>query len=204
MMFVKSEPQDTWTDPPTLSTVNVSSNKKAPAVPHKSPSETRPICDCGKSAAEKPCLGVGNPENKGRIMYVCARWWGKNCKYFRWKDETSTSTDDHIKQEPQSIPQPDKTPERETKPTTTDVAPPASPSLPPSPEETYTCDCGKPALQFFCRQGRPENVNKYYYKCGEVPEKCKYWKWVESKADAQERVNSRKRKRGDDNRGRDE
>jgi hypothetical protein len=76
------------------------------------------------------------------------------------------------------------------------VAPPVSPSHPPPPQGTYTCDCGTPALQFFCRQGRPENVGKYYYKCGEVPEKCKYWKWIESEADAQERVSSRKRKRG--------
>src|SRR5271170_341638 len=115
MVFVKSEPQDDWENPPLLSTVNVSSDNHATAVSHKSFPETRPICDCGKPVVEKPCLGLGKPENKGRMMYVCARWWGQNCKYFRWKDETSRRTDDNIKQEPQSVPQADKTPERETK-----------------------------------------------------------------------------------------
>src|SRR5277367_989762 len=47
-------------------------------------------------------------------------------------------------------------------------------SLLPRKEPIPTCHCGKVALQFFCRQGRPEKVNKYYYKCGEVAEKCKY------------------------------
>ena len=49
----------------------------------------RPKCDCGKPATEKVCQGRVNPQNTGRLMYVCAGTRGKKkCSYFQWKDES--------------------------------------------------------------------------------------------------------------------
>ena len=75
MVFLKSEPHDAWTNPLTPSTVNGSRNYYTTPVSttDESPNETRPICDCGNPVAENACMGLGNPRNKGRLMYVCAR-----------------------------------------------------------------------------------------------------------------------------------
>jgi GRF zinc finger len=197
MVYVQSEPQDTSNNSPTPSAVDISANKGATPLspPAEASGQTRPSCDCGNPVAEKVCMGLGNPENKGRLMYVCARLGGERCAYFQWKDETSGRTKDRMKQQPESVPPADdnKTPEREAKPVSSNLMSPTSPQRPPPPQGTYTCNCGKPARQYFCRNGRPENVNKYYYKCAE--EKCGYWEWIESDKDAQKRINTRKRKR---------
>jgi len=66
-----------------------------------------------------------------------------------------------------------------TSPTTT------TPQLPAPLRRTYICYCGKPAIQWLCRKGRPENLDKFYYRCPD--EKCSYWKWIESSEDARER-----------------
>jgi len=95
----------------------------------------------------------------------------------------SQRVNDPVKQEPESV---------------STLTPPTTPLL-PSPEATYTCNCGKLAKQYFCRNGRPENINKYYYKCAE--EKCRYWKWIESEEDAHTRLYGGKRKRDDEDVG---
>ena len=56
--------------------------------------------------------------------------------------------------------------------------------LEPSPDKTYICTCGQPATKFLCRNGRPENVGKYYFTCARRNEGgCRYWEWIETAND---------------------
>jgi len=60
------------------------------------------FCDCGNPVAELTCKGHGNPENLGRMMYVCPCLEGEKCKFFQWAHETSrrgepSQTTEHTK-----------------------------------------------------------------------------------------------------------
>jgi hypothetical protein len=193
-VYIKLEPQATPTNSPNPPASNVSTNIVIMpiSVQRESSAETPPLCDCGNPVAEQVCKGVGNPDNLGRMMYVCPRLGGKKCKYFQWKDNASPRADNQQKQKRETTPVIDRTPEKDSTPVASNLTLPTSPQRPPPPQCTYTCDCGKPAEQYFCKNGRPENVNKYYYKC--ASEECKYWKWIESDEDARKRINPRKRK----------
>jgi hypothetical protein len=50
------------------------------------------------------------------------------------------------------------------------------------------CNCGRRARRLYCRNGRPENIGKYYYICTNLNSReeprCGYWHWVEGVADA--------------------
>ena len=64
-------------------------------------------------------------------------------------------------------------------------------SLEPSPDKIYTCKCGQPAKKFLCRNGRSENVGKYYFTCANRNKGgCKYWEWIESAYDSFKRNNN--------------
>jgi len=193
---VKLEPQETPTNSATLSPVELQVDRSpAPPTPGAEISRKSSLfCYCGDLVAEKVCKGLFRPENRGRLMHVCARRRSVPCQYLEW-------ITDPVKQESTVVlPVGDKTPEKETTPATSNSTPPTSPLL-PSPDEKYICNCRKPARQYFCQYGRPENVNKYYFKCAE--EKCRYWVWIESEEDEEKRRNGGKRKRyNDDEEGR--
>lgn len=213
MDYITSEPQDTSIHSTTPSAVLVSMNPLAApsSPPLPSSTESPSLCDCGNPIAKQICKDLDNPKNLDRMMYLYPRLKGRKCSYFQWKDETSQRTAilpakdmtsqllDTIKQETKPIPIANKMQEREINPADSDLTPPTSPQHPPRPQETYTCNCGKPAKQFFCRNDRPENINKYYYKYEN--KKCSYWKWIENGEDEQKHINANKRKRNNDEEG---
>lgn len=61
----------------------------------------------------------------------------------------------------------------------------------PDPKKKYKCDCGEPAKENLCKNGKTENLGKYYFTC--ASRKCSYWKWVESKEDTKKRTRERMR-----------
>src|SRR5271156_182764 len=159
-VYIKSEPEDDSGCRPS-SALSLSLNT-VPAPLSPPPLQPMPICECGNPAIEKECAGYGNPENMHRKMYVCARLEEKKCRYFKWKDELEPS----IKKEEESIADARETPETPLIPSHSLLTPPTSPpKRPPPPTGTYYCKCPKLARQYFCQRGRPENVNKYYYRC---------------------------------------
>ena len=215
-VYVQSESPDTSANSREASPVNVSANNDtttslSPSVEEVS-GETRPSCDCGNPVATQACMGKAISTNKGRLMYVCARLGEKRCKYFQWMDEPSPRADSNpLKPQRESVP-PAAAELPQNVVSSSSQMFPTSPQLesPPRPVDSsstsqvplqpisrwkavYNCNCGKPAIEFLCRNGRPGNIDKYYYRCAE--EKCKYWKWIESDEDAQKRINSNKRKR---------
>jgi hypothetical protein len=85
------------------------------------------------------------------------------------------------------------------KPQLSNLTPPASSEVaarPPRPTAVHRCHCHKVAELFFCQKGRPENVNKWFYRCAD--EQCSFWNWVESDQDARKRIATRKRKAPND------
>jgi len=127
-------------------------------------------------------------------MLVCPRPKRKKCRLFQWKnppnqrDEVPPSeTATGRSRSPESI---NSTPSKFTPPTT--------PEKPHRARGTYTCNCKKPAREFFCRKGNPNN-GKYFYRCPD--KKCRYFKWHESQQDARRRIDERKRKREQENAG---
>ena len=139
-------------------------------------------------------MGLGNPANAGRIMYLCPLPGKKKCPYLQWKDEVyrpGPGPETNVKQEPDA----NGTAKREVTPAldSTILTPPTSPpERPPVPTGKYVCWCDPPKLatQRFRSDGPPDEVNKYYYVCPVAA--CRYWRRIESEADAVERINKRK------------
>jgi hypothetical protein len=207
---VKSEPQEPSTGTSPSNTITTSlSLPEYPDCYCEYHGQTFPV-------AEQICQGLRNPTNRGRLMYVCAGVLPRKCKYFRWKDEVqgmiSVSGDKassenepnsdqlaQIKQEPSSTSSVEGTADTAIHPGVSNLTPSTSPqapsSPPPRPTEVHHCKCNKIAELFLCRNGRPENINKWFWRCSD--QTCNFWIWDETEEDAQKRINSRKRKASD-------
>lgn len=150
---------------------------------NKMPTDTRPLspllpkppykCHCSLIAIQITCVIGGRCED----VYICPRSGAKDeCDYRLDSAMIRAAKLATLSQGPTNTPLPER-----------------SPPFPSFIQDNYICHCGQPAMRLFCRNGRPENINKYYYVCAFEEKNCTFWEWIESPEDRNKRENLQKR-----------
>ncbi|KDQ21218.1 hypothetical protein BOTBODRAFT_25637 [Botryobasidium botryosum FD-172 SS1] len=142
---------------PTKSEASSNGSPKDASISSESALPARPsdvkCTKCHKTAILRQSLN-GQPQNYGRWYAKCP-----NCpKFWEWVTPALSSSASTASAKPQTSPT---------------VSPSSSPSKSTGggPPKVLTCHCKKPAYMFKARNGKPENIGRWFGKC----ESCKFF-----------------------------